>query len=230
MASKKDQSIHDIKSMVEYIEQDGWEKVEEIEVKSQEEFEIEKTKIRDTEIIKLEHFYNRQEEKLTRTLKAESSRSKLRSKIGYLEAQKNIILEIINKARHTIEDCSNKESQRHRYKKIMEELLLRSALTMMESDIKVKVRKKDHSLLHSIIESTSNEFKRITGNKISMKIDDTHLPDSSAGGIILSNLHERVFIDNTLATRLEIVIGNMNSPFMPMFKHLLFDEEEEKKR
>ncbi|RZF36197.1 hypothetical protein LSTR_LSTR008523 [Laodelphax striatellus] len=65
---------------------------------------------------------------------SESSRSKLRSKIVYLEAQKNIILEIVDKVRETLDDCANKESQRDRYKKIMEELLLRSALKAIGLD------------------------------------------------------------------------------------------------
>lgn len=56
--------------MVQYIEQDGLEKVEEIDIKAEEEFMIEKNKFRDKEILHVAHNYDRLLEKVARDTQA----------------------------------------------------------------------------------------------------------------------------------------------------------------
>ena len=91
----------------------------------------------------------------------------------------------------------------------------------MESEVDVVCRKEDVQLVASAIEKAKQDFllhaKQVQSLTVRLLTDD-HLPESSAGGVVVSALGGRIQCNNSLESRLELA----SEVLLPAIRVMLF--------
>lgn len=77
-------------------------------------------------------------------------------------------------------------------------------LLLLADDVKIAHRPKDESAVKKASEGALKQYKDISGRESNVTFEGS-LSDDSAGGIIGSTMAERIKVDNTLHTRLQIL-------------------------
>ncbi|XP_075227357.1 V-type proton ATPase subunit E-like [Lycorma delicatula] len=212
---------NEIKRMVEYIEQDSLEKVEEIDIRTEEEFIIEKNKCRDKEIVKIAAYYDNLETRLAREYDAEICRLLHSFHMNYLKAEDAVIEDVRKKARYRLKniDC---EGNVDAYRKILSALLLQGFLKLLDDEIRIMVREKDKTIIDDCIKTAEDAYKEVTKKKVKSTVESTYLPPDCFGGVVLSSRKGTVSVDNTLEYRLQIIADSPHSPLLPVYRLMLF--------
>jgi len=101
-----------------------------------------------------------------------------------------------------------------KYKQIVIDLIVQGALKLMEDEVSLQVRPQDVNLVRSLLDQASQAYSRTvqaqTGQKRSIKLllDAVTLPSNSLGGVVVTCMNGMITVDNTLDTRLKLVMEN----------------------
>lgn len=92
----------------------------------------------------------------------------------------------------------------------------------MESDVDVVCRKVDEKIVAASIEQAKQEFllnakQQVSTLNVRMLTDD-HLPETSAGGVVVSAVGGRIQCNNSLESRLDLAAEVM----LPAIRVMLF--------
>ena len=106
------------------------------------------------------------------------------------------------------------------YKKLLRGLIFQTMVTMRETEYKIVCRAKDRELVSAVMADAAEEFTKKTGIKVSsVSLEDSNsLPNTAAGGVVLTSLGGRVVCTNTLETRLQIAVEKR----LPDIRKILF--------
>lgn len=89
-------------------------------------------------------------------------------------------------------------------------LILHLFFKLLESHVLLRVREKDQRLIQSILPNVTEEYKKICGKEIVLKIDtETFLSAETCGGIELLSQRGKIKIINTLESRLELIASQL---------------------
>ncbi len=70
----------------------------------------------------------------------------------------------------------------------------------------IRIREKDQPLIQRILPSVTEEYKKISGKEIAVKIDsEGFLPPETCGGIDLLAQRGKIKVNNTLESRLDLI-------------------------
>jgi len=111
---------------------------------------------------------------------------------------------------------------------------------MDEPEVAIKCRAEDVNLVRSSLSSVEEEYKKLTGKSVKLSISPEHITgyvswlqmvyifdwrssNSSAGGVILSALGDRILCNNTLEARLQLAV----EAALPKIRSKLFAETDE---
>ncbi|KAG0761848.1 hypothetical protein G6F57_007591 [Rhizopus arrhizus] len=89
----------------------------------------------------------------------------------------------------------------------------------MEPEIVIRCREQDVDKVNSAIDVVSDKYEEALKSRPNFIVSEEYLPESSAGGVILSGHNGRITVDNTLDARLEIAKEEM----LPQIRVALFD-------
>ncbi|OQR90952.1 V-type proton ATPase subunit E, partial [Thraustotheca clavata] len=216
-----------IKQMVNFILQEAQEKANEIRIKTEHDFNLEKQMLVHNAKVKIQEEYTRKEKE--REINKRIARS---AEIGASRRKKMIAREELLQA--LIKDgkarCSVLSQDDAAYSDMLRDLTVQGLIKLHETDVTIIARSQDIPLIESLIPSIIANYHAImlaeagvhlNSTKLTVCQDDKFLlPSHSAGGVKLAARSGKIVCDNTLETRLMTV----NYDQKPVVRKMLFPE------
>jgi V-type H+-transporting ATPase subunit E len=207
-ALKEEDVQKQLKQMVSFILKEANEKAEEIKVKAEEEFNIERQRLIQAEKIKIIRDYERKEKQVETQKKISYSNELNQARLRTLKAREDVVHKIIHDAHKRLVSVS----QSPQYKDLLCDLVVQAAIKLNEPSANVLCRDVDQNLVSSVLGKASQTYKQLTGRDIKLSIDQVNkLPPppvegsdqpSCCGGIVLSTNEGKIICNNTLEQRL----------------------------
>lgn len=197
-----DQVASELKKMVEFIKKEADEKAKEIQLKANEEYEIEKASVVRSETAAIDAQYERKykQASLAQQIAKSTIANKIRLKV--LEAREDVLSQVFEDASTKLKELSK---DKKKYKTVLEGLIEEGAFALLEPSIKVKARKADAKAVKDAIPAATKFYEEKTGKSISIELSDVTLEDSIAGGIVITNASGKIEVNNTFEERLKIL-------------------------
>jgi len=202
-ALSDDQVAGELKKMTAFIRQEALEKAKEIQIKADEEFAIEKSKLVRQETAAIDTQYQKKfkqaamSQQITRSTVANKTRLKVLS-------EKQVLLDhLFDQAGKNLPDITTDES---RYQDMLKNLILEGLYALNESKVQVRAREADSDLVKIAIDAAVEEYKAKLGKDVKVDIDGQNtLPKGSTGGVSIVGGNGKIDINNTLEERLRLL-------------------------
>ncbi|KAK4741225.1 hypothetical protein SAY87_024813 [Trapa incisa] len=203
-----------IQKIVRFIRQESEEKANDISVSAEEEFNIEKLQLVETEKKKIRQEYERKENQVEVRKKIEYSMQLNASRIKVLQSQDDVVTSMKDAARKDLLSVSRDHPA---YKNLLKDLIVQSLLKLKEPAVLLRCRKDDVYLVESVLDSAKEEYVEKANVHIPEVIVDYHvyLPpapshhnahsQSCSGGVVLASRDGKIVCENTLDARLDVV-------------------------
>uniref|UniRef100_A0A8C9U1E6 ATPase H+ transporting V1 subunit E1b n=1 Tax=Scleropages formosus TaxID=113540 RepID=A0A8C9U1E6_SCLFO len=205
-----------IKHMMAFIEQEANEKAEEIDAKAEEEFNIEKGRLVQTQRLKIMEYYEKKEKQIEQQKKIQMSNLMNQARLKVLKARDDMIADLLNEARQRLANVAKDPS---RYPALMEGLILQGFYQLLEPKVTIRCRKQDLALVQASVQKTIPIYKAAAKNNLEVRIDqENFLPSDISGGIEIYNGDGKIKVSNTLESRLDLMAQQM----MPEIRVALF--------
>lgn len=172
-----EQVDNELRKMTAFIKQEAMEKAREIEIKANEEFEIEKSKLVRQETDSIDAQYEKKFKQATMSQQITRSTVANKTRLKVLGARQELLDEIFEEAQKKLADGTKDKSK---YQKVLKGLLLEGFYAMNESSLKIRARKKDNDVVKKAIEEAAQEYKKQVGKETSASIlESDPLPEGS---------------------------------------------------
>lgn len=212
-----------IKHMIAFIDQEASEKVEEIEAKAEEEFNIEKGRLVQQQRVKIMEYYERKEKQVELAKKIQNSNMLNASRLKVLKAREDHISVLLDLAKERLAVVTQDQG---RYKSILEGLTAQCLCQLHEPQLLIRCRKADEHLIKEILPSAVASYKKLTGKNVDVKFDsDNYLPTELTGGVELLTPNGKIKVINTLEKRLQSISEQM----IPELRETLFGKNPNRK-
>jgi vacuolar-type H+-ATPase subunit E/Vma4 len=164
--------------MIAFIQQEAAEKVEEIEAKAEEEFNIEKSRLVSQQRVKIIEYYDKKEKQIELQRKIQHSNLANASRLSILKARDDYVQTLKEEGRKQLAILTQ---DRTKYTTILANLIAQGLFLLMEKEVTIRCRRNDHSLVQQLIPEAMNRYKQELKQKdIKVTIDDKNfLPDDS---------------------------------------------------
>lgn len=205
-----------IKHMMAFIDQEASEKAEEIDAKAEEEFNIEKGRLVQTQRLKIMEYYEKKEKQIEQQKKIQMSNLMNQARLKVLKARDDMIRDLLNDARQRLAIIAKDPSQ---YQTLLEGLVLQGFYQLLEPRVIIRCRKEDVAMVQTAIQKNIPIYKEAVKSNIEVRIDENSFlsPDIS-GGVEVYNADGRIKASNTLESRLDLLAQQM----MPDIRVSLF--------
>jgi V-type H+-transporting ATPase subunit E len=163
--------------MTAFIRQEAMEKANEIRLKADEEFAIEKSKLVRQEQSSIDSSYEKKFKQASMSQQITRSTVSNKSRLRILSARQELLNRLFEDAEKKLGDTSK---DKKKYQSTMRDLILEGAYALAEDKLQVKVRKADTELAKKAIEEAQSEYKKNLGRDVSITIDESDpLPEGS---------------------------------------------------
>lgn len=210
-----------ISAMCAYVRQEATEKVNEINLKTEQERDkqlnilaVEGRQAIDSDIERMVKDLNKKK----RVMKAKASQKELVRKF----TNRDKLLSTILQSAH---EKLNGVAKSGAYKGLCKQLLVQGLVKIMENDVKIKCREADAGMINGLLKSVEAEYKKLFKEqcdmdvKITLRVDSkSYLKPNCAGGVILMGHGNKIVCDNTLDTRLRLCFEDLK----PVVRSALF--------
>eukprot|EP01101_Sappina_pedata_P011508 TRINITY_DN7750_c0_g1_i1.p1 TRINITY_DN7750_c0_g1~~TRINITY_DN7750_c0_g1_i1.p1 ORF type:complete len:275 (-),score=148.50 TRINITY_DN7750_c0_g1_i1:162-875(-) len=213
-----------LKQMVSFILKEASEKADEIHVKAEEEFNIERQRLLQGEKDKVAHDFSKKEKQLEVNKKITFSNELNYARLQTLKAREDAVIKIIIDIFKNLSTIS----EGPRYKDLLVDLIVQAAIKLNEPSAGILCRKVDVELVKAAIPLAINKYKEVTGKDLSLAVDTVNIlspppvpgsdAPSCAGGIVLSTQHGKIICNNTLEQRL----ATAHEQLLPSIRTILF--------
>ncbi|KAG6974132.1 hypothetical protein JG688_00003223 [Phytophthora aleatoria] len=214
-----------IKQMVNFILQEAQEKANEIRIKTEHDFNLEKQMLVHNAKIKIQEEYTRKEKereinkRIARS--AEIGASRRQKMIARDELLKTLIVEGQAQLKnYTTADEKNKA--------LLRDLIVQGLIKLFETEVVVAVRAKDVRLAEMVLKEATDKYVAtmkkeanldVSKVKVTLnKVADGMLSEAKAGGVVLYAKQGKIVCDNTLDTRLDTIYYDLK----PTVRKMLF--------
>ena len=164
--------------MIAFIQQEAAEKVEEIEAKAEEEFNIEKSRLVSQQRVKIIEFYDKKEKQIELQRKIQHSNLANSSRLSILKARDDYVQALKDEARKQLSVLAQDQSK---YQKILGNLIAQGLFLLMEKEISLRCRRQDLDLVKQLIPEAMQRYKQeLKQNDIKVTVDEKNfLADDS---------------------------------------------------
>uniref|UniRef100_A0A8C3VA86 Uncharacterized protein n=1 Tax=Catharus ustulatus TaxID=91951 RepID=A0A8C3VA86_CATUS len=192
-----------IKHMMAFIEQEANEKAEEIDAKAEEEFNIEKGRLVQTQRLKIMEYYEKKEKQIEQQKKIQMSNLMNQARLKVLKARDDLIAVSISEVNTQFHVLGNGTG----------------FYQLLEPRLVVRCRKQDLPMVKTAVQKSIPIYKNAIKRDVDVHIDqDNFLPEDIAGGVEIYNSDGKIKVSNTLESRLDLVAQQM----MPEIRVALF--------
>ncbi|KAK3903446.1 vacuolar ATP synthase [Staphylotrichum tortipilum] len=217
-----DQVGQELRKMTAFIKQEATEKAREIEIKANEEFAIEKSKLVRQETDAIYTAYQKKFKQATMSQQITRSTVANKTRLRVLGARQELLDDIFAAAERRLGEATRDEA---RYAGVLKGLVLEGFYAMGEPELRIRARAADKDLVLKAIDAAAAEYKEKTGKKVVATIDDEALPEGSTGGVVIVSGTGKIDINNTFEARLDL----LKESALPSMRKALFGENPNRK-
>jgi V-type H+-transporting ATPase subunit E len=157
--------------MTTFIKQEAMEKGREIEIKADEEFAIEKSKLVRQETSAIDTTYEKKFKQAQMSQQISSSTVKNKTRLKVLSARQELLDSIFESTQKKLGEATK---DKKKYENIMKNLMLEGFYALNESKLEIRARKADYDVVKKAIESATKEYKEKTKKNIEATIDEAN--------------------------------------------------------
>ncbi|ODA78716.1 hypothetical protein RJ55_06098 [Drechmeria coniospora] len=219
-----DQQVdNELRKMTAFIKQEAMEKAREIEIKANEEFEIEKSKLVRQETDAIDAQYEKKFKQATMSQQITRSTVANKTRLKVLGARQELLDGIFETAAKQLADGAKDKA---RYQVILKGLILEGFYALNEPELQLRARKADFDVVEKAALLAADEYKKEMGKAIVGKINkENPLPDDLSGGVIVIGGNGKIDVNNTFEARLEL----LKDSAAPAVRHSLFGKNPNRK-
>lgn len=155
--------------MTAFIRQEALEKAREIQIKADEEFAIEKSKLVRQETSSIDSQYQKKFKQASMSQQITRSTLANKTRIKVLSARQELLDDLFEKARAKLEDYSE---DKKKYTEICKNLILEGVYALNESKLGVRAREQDYDVVKKASAQAEKEYKERTGKDIEIVLDE----------------------------------------------------------
>ncbi|KAI0913803.1 ATPase, V1/A1 complex, subunit E [Ustulina deusta] len=215
-ALSDDQVGQELRKMTAFIKQEAIEKAREIEIKANEEFSIEKSKLVREETDAIDATYAKKFKQASMTQQITRSTVANKTRLRVLGARQGLLDDIFD---HAAEKLADAVADKEKYKTVIEGLVLEGMYALSEDEVVVRARKADNNIVKEAAKAAEKEYAKETGKSSKAKLDEANpLPDGTSGGVFIVGGKGKIEINNTFEERLRL----LQSSALPAVRKALF--------
>jgi len=199
-----------IDQMVKFIRQEAVEKAREIHVKAEEEFNIEKLRMVEAEKAKIRQEFERKEKEIEVQKRINQSNHVRAARLSILaerEAQMGAVKEDAKKRLSRL-------AMSEKYASLLESLILEGLIRLEGTDVSIRGVSSQGNMIKNALPAAVNKYKQWAEKEkgadfvkeIDIKYNDKNPTQGSVGGVILATAGDKIIVDNTLETRLDLAM------------------------
>ena len=213
-----------INQMCEFIIQEAQEKANEINVKTQEECELDRQVLVQEGRMKVQEEYIKKEKDLQVQQRIAQSAEIAKQTKRRMVARDDLLNKLYQLAKERLAQLSVKEQDK--YTEVLKDLILQGLIKIEEPDIVVRCRKVDLELVRAIIPEVREKYKNMMREEcgeivtvsVTLNEDESKMlpppPNgtpmiSCSGGIIMEGHKGCLVLDNTFDKRLEVCFHDL---------------------
>lgn len=203
------QSAKQIQQMVNFILNEAKDKAEEIDAKTLEEFNIERLKYAQMQKDILRKEFNAKKKKLETANAIARSTAINKSRMEKVEARQQTLLTLKAQCQTELKALT---SDKAKYANLVADLIVQGCLKLCEDHVSVKCKKDDEAVVKSALDAASRKYTDIIKREtratktLSLSVSPNYLPPQCGGGVVLTCAGNSISVDNTLNTRLNLVM------------------------
>jgi V-type H+-transporting ATPase subunit E len=168
--------------MTAFIKQEAMEKAREIEIKANEEFEIEKSKLVREETDAIDTQYEKKFKQATMSQQITRSTVSNKTRLKVLGARQELLDSIFEDAQKKLAEGTKDKGK---YQKALVGLILEGMYGLSEPEVQVRARKSDYDAVKKAITEAEKVYKKEAGKESKVTIDEENpLPDGTYVPII----------------------------------------------
>ncbi|XP_046278374.1 V-type proton ATPase subunit E 2 [Marmota monax] len=191
-----------IKHMMAFIKQEANEKAEEIDAKAEEEFNIEKGRLVQTQRLKIMEYYEKKEKQIEQQKKIQLSTMRNQARLKVLRARDNLISELLRDAKLKL---GRIVADPKVYQDLLDKLVLQALLRLLEPVVIVRCRPQDFLLVETAVQKAIPEYQNVTQRNVDIHMDqEDYLGSNAAGGVEIYSSNRKTMVSNTLEIRLDL--------------------------
>ncbi|PYH45399.1 H(+)-transporting V1 sector ATPase subunit E [Aspergillus saccharolyticus JOP 1030-1] len=203
-ALSDDQVAGELRKMTAFIRQEAVEKAREIQLKADEEFAIEKSKLVRQETAAIDTQYEKKFKQAAMSQQITRSTLANRTRLRVLSARQELLDELFQQAREQISGIAAKDADK--YQTVLKGLILEGLYALNEEKVAVRSRKQDFETVKKSIGEAEKEFQEKVGKEVTVELDEEEtLPEGSAGGVVIVGGQGKIEISNTFEERLRLL-------------------------
>jgi V-type H+-transporting ATPase subunit E len=166
----------ELKKMTAFIKQEALEKAREIQIKADEEFAIEKSKLVRSETSSIDTQYEKKFKQASMSQQITRSTMANKTRLKVLSARQAVLDDLFEQTRGKVGDVSKRED----YPDTMKGLLLEGLYALNEPKVQIRVRKADKDVAGRAIEGAKKECKETLGKDVEVEIlESDPLPEEA---------------------------------------------------
>lgn len=163
--------------MTAFIKQEAMEKAREIEIKADEEFAIEKSKLVRQETSAIDSQYEKKFKQAQMSQQITKSTLANKTRLKVLTARQELLDKIFEDAQKKLAEGTKDKSK---YTDALKNLILEGLYALNEDKVQVRGRKADNDLIKKAIENAQKEYKENLKKETTVSIDESNpLPAES---------------------------------------------------
>jgi len=211
-----------IQQMVQFIHQEAKEKAAEIKLKADEEFNIEKLRMVETEKQKIRAEYERKEKQVEVSKRIQQSNDVRLSRLKTLKARDDAMQDILKQAAAKLPSLKTGPG----YAKLLENLILESLKNLADQKVVVKAVAGEQKPTEAALKSAEAAYKAwatkefgaewAAGIKVEM---DSETLSTGIAGVQVVGMGGKITLTNTLQSRLMLAY----ECYLPELRKTLFD-------
>eukprot|EP00499_Haloplacidia_sp_CaronLabIsolate_P014326 CAMPEP_0196782644 /NCGR_PEP_ID=MMETSP1104-20130614/11768_1 /TAXON_ID=33652 /ORGANISM="Cafeteria sp., Strain Caron Lab Isolate" /LENGTH=238 /DNA_ID=CAMNT_0042152887 /DNA_START=34 /DNA_END=750 /DNA_ORIENTATION=+ len=225
-----------INQMVAFILQEAREKAQELAVRTEHDFALEKQKLVLKGKERIDDEYTRKEKDIEVQKRIDMSRAVGEQMAKKMQIREELLQSVLEATKVALARTSDDKAS---YKALLKQLILQGLVTLHEKKIIIQCRASDVALCKEVVGDATEEFKRLMKEEAGKDMSDIavivnekekkHLPPAPSaghvgpacsGGVLLVAHKGRILCDNTLDTRLQLCFEQMK----PALRNMLFPQ------
>lgn len=220
-----------ISQMKSFILNEAKDKAEEISTKALQEFSIEKLKVVNSTKEKIRQEYARKAQQIETQVAIARSTAINQSRLEKIKCRQEMLNKLSSESKDSLVLSLKKEAAN---KDFIRKLVVQGLLMLLEDDVTVRCRAVDDALVQSCLDAAAQEYSKVVKSETgatksvkltldkAVKLPPAPGPDtvgaSCLGGVVLTCQNGTITIDNTIDSRLELVLEQAK----PTIRGLLF--------
>jgi len=209
------ESAQQIAQMVNFILNEAKDKAEEIDARALEEYNIEKMRVGDGMKDKIRGEYTKKKKQADTQKAIARSTAINRARLQKIEARQHYMTELKSVCGRELKSFIRSKDK---YANLLVDLIVQGCLKLMEDSVQVRCKKDEVQLVQGVLDKAATRYAKTLKEQcrvpnldksVKLSVDTSaYLPSASAGGVELMCNGGAIKVDNTLDTRLSLVMKN----------------------